>query len=126
MKIVGPNVPIVGDNIQVNVSSFQELKTLVFPKIEEIIDGFLQNKQYSKQGSIEWSNFLNNTIIQLLTTQVKSIFKFSVNSIILKKAEVNLHLGSSSFWDPNTDGSMMIQREYPSMYCLVIINGMTF
>jgi len=89
---------------------------------QEAIQNVLDGKKYFQQDAQDWCNNISEEVITE-SKKVNPELKFIVAVNILQKGNSTLHYGSASMWDPVTDGSTTIRKDYDDMTCFVNMFG---
>lgn len=105
--------------------SFTAIKEEVASSVNKIVNGFLQNKEYSQDEVQNWTAQLSEEIVKNLKN-LSNNFKFCVSCVILQKGDAGMHISTTCYWDSNVDGSVAIKCENNTMYCIVNIFGVSF
>ena len=100
---------------------FNEIKE----DIEEIVKNVLkkakaENEEYSAEEAPKLAQKVSKDIVSEVAKK-NGNFKYAVNTAILNKAEGGLHVGSSCFWNADTDGSVVIKDENDKMHWIVTL-----
>ena len=99
------------------------LKDFLFELISKYLDSFFIDKEYEETKLIIWSDQIVKELIQKLIEYEG--YKYSIECFVLQKGSANLHLGNSSFWRNLTDFLIIVQKEFPSMFCLIKLNAIS-
>jgi len=105
--------------------SFSALKESITELTNKEIGSYLNTKEYDQDSVQEWTSTLSENLIRELKS-LSSNFKFCVTVMILQKGDAGMHMSSTCYWDCNQDGSASIKWENASMYCIVMIFGVTY
>lgn len=84
----------------------------------------LQNRSYQREYGQELATTIGERCLLMIRELLgEEQFKLSISSVIQERKDTALHLVSTNFFDPSTDGSCTSKYENKSLVSIVVVYG---
>ena len=100
----------------------QQISDICVSSIKSVLDGQTYNGELVK----DWCEKIVRSILNSLSGDEFSGFKYLANALVLSKKSNGVHTVTMALWDPTNDGSETTQWNNESMQCVVTVWGMKY
>ncbi len=95
--------------------------------LAQTLERILKDKMYHPVEAQEWARDITNVNLKELKSLADGAvgFKFVVHCSLVQKKNSGVHTNSSCFWNAETDGSVVVRYETPTVLALVTVYGLS-
>uniref|UniRef100_A0A7S1UH74 Dynein light chain n=1 Tax=Phaeomonas parva TaxID=124430 RepID=A0A7S1UH74_9STRA len=99
---------------------FHEMRDEVQRVGEGAIINVLEGRSYSADKAAKWSQQIGEEVVEGLRGTNEN-FKWVASCTLLQRVGAGVHLSSSSYWDAQKDGSVVLRWENDSIMCILLV-----